>query len=186
MAEKLDDVFNKIYASEQESKVQQENLADLKNRITECEKELREVEEKCTSVEEANARKVNRLSRKEVLLKTFQFRHQLLKERIRELKVEKDASKKTLAELKMKLSNIRSEFCAAADKFDEEYGFSSKSLINVQCHNYDQTMHKQDIPSVLSKSDLNQEAQTLQRDLQDFDEIGAFLFDVDFNCSQIN
>ncbi|GFS69431.1 uncharacterized protein NPIL_348591 [Nephila pilipes] len=129
---------------------------------------------------------VNRLSKKEVLLKTLQFRYQLLQARIRELKEEKDVTSKTLTELKLKLANIRNEFCATATQFDEEYGFSSKNFLSLQCYNYDQNMYKKDIPVALSIPYSNVEAQELQRDLQDYDGIEALLFDVDFNSTQIN
>ncbi|GBL89492.1 hypothetical protein AVEN_87832-2 [Araneus ventricosus] len=184
MTDNLEELFNNINQSEEESKVQQEYLEDLKSQIKTCENELKDAEQKCVYLQEATAKKVQRLCRREVLLKTLQIRHQLLLERIREMKIEKESLKKNLEEIKQKLATLRNEFCAEVTKFDEEYGFASKKgFTDIKNQTHDLGADKKDIPKSLQKHS-NITVQELQKDMQDLEGIEALLFDVDFNYSQ--
>ncbi|GIY99980.1 coiled-coil domain-containing protein 172 [Caerostris extrusa] len=168
MTENLDDIFNNIYASEQESQEQQEYLANLKNQIKLCEKKLQDIDEKCIQLKEGTAKKMQRLCRREVLLKSLQLRHQLLQDRIRELKLEKHRLHKDLEELKLEFTKMRNEFCVNAWEFDEDYGFSSKGFSNVKGEDEKDNQ-------ITKSNDSEMEVQEQHKDSEDIEGIQALL-----------
>ncbi|KAG8199545.1 hypothetical protein JTE90_009386 [Oedothorax gibbosus] len=184
MSNALDNIFNSIYLSEQESKTQHEYLSNIKSQIFNSEKEIREIEQMHHDLLETIAKKIKRLSNREVTLKTLKIRNDLLNERINELNSEKELLLKNQAELKAELHSMSNRFCTEAANFDEEIGFSKRrskpAYTSGKFAKYENLTEAFSIEG--NKTGVKSDVKRDESEIEGFD---GFLFDVDFNCSQL-
>ncbi|XP_035228754.1 coiled-coil domain-containing protein 172-like [Stegodyphus dumicola] len=177
MTESLDDLFNTIQLTEQESEAQHQHLANLKKKIADSEKEIKEVEKICSSIRQNSSEMAKKLSYREVSLKSLTIRKEILGERIKELKSENEILKRTEEELKVHLKSIREQFFSDAAQFMKEFRCSlQQSEMDTHGLNDDSVNEERSYPPEIQPNNDGKNDEYMS----ELEGIDTSLFDADF------